>query len=172
ARRRRGRTRNSRPRSIGLSETCSTDTTARVEVMSLGEERELVPLGAGFDFEKRGYNRAQVDEHLERLDADIKMLMSDRDAAISQADDLARQLEAARIEIDDLRGQVERLAQPPTTIEGLSERLQRMLRLAQEEASDTKARAEAEASHIRAKAESDASAMRARYEQMLTELAE
>ncbi len=63
--------------------------------MSLGEERELVPLGAGFDFEKRGYNRAQVDEHLERLDADIKMLMSDRDAAISQADDLARQLEAA-----------------------------------------------------------------------------
>ena len=45
-------------------------------VLSLGEERELVPLGAGFDFEKRGYNRAQVDEHLERLDADIKMLMS------------------------------------------------------------------------------------------------
>ncbi|WP_245975818.1 chromosome segregation protein [Amycolatopsis palatopharyngis] len=140
--------------------------------MSLGDERELVPLGAGFDLEKRGYDRVQVDEHLERLDADLKMLTSDRDAAISQAGDLARQLEIARGEIDDLRGQVERLAQPPTTLEGLSERLQRMLRLAQDEAADTRARAEAEAGHIRAKAESDASAMRARYEELLTELAE
>lgn len=140
--------------------------------MSLGDERDLVPLGAGFDFEKRGYSRGQVDEHLERLDADLRMLTSDRDAAISQAGDLAKQLESARVEIDDLRGQVDRLAQPPTTIEGLSERLQRMLRLAQEEAADTQARAEAEAGHIRAKAEADASAMRARYEQLLTELAE
>jgi hypothetical protein len=138
--------------------------------MSLGEERELVPLGAGFDVTKRGYARGQVDEHLERLDGDLKMLTSDRDAAISQAGDLARQLETARNDIRDLRGQVERLAQPPTSIEGLSERLQRMLRLAQDESADTVARAEAEAGHIRAKAETDASAMRARYEQLLTEL--
>ncbi|OZM73911.1 chromosome segregation protein [Amycolatopsis antarctica] len=140
--------------------------------MSLGEERELVPLGAGFDSMKRGYDRAQVDEHLERLDADLRMLTSDRDAAISQAGDLARQLEISRSEIDDLQKQVDRLAQPPTTLEGLSERLQRMLRLAQDEAADTRARAEAEAGHIRATAESDASAMRARYEQLLGELAE
>jgi cell division septum initiation protein DivIVA len=138
--------------------------------MSLGDERELVPLGAGFDLAKRGYDRHQVDEHLERLDGDLKMLAADRDAAITQAGDLARQLEQARGEIDNLRGQVERLGQPPTTVEGLSERLQRMLRLAQDEAADTRARAEAEAGHIRAKAESDASAMRARYEQLLSEL--
>ena len=140
--------------------------------MSLGEERELVPLGAGFDTMKRGYDRAQVDEHLERLDADLRMLTTDRDAAISQAGDLARQLEIARSEIDDLQKQVERLAEPPTTLEGLSERLQRMLRLAQDEAADTRARAEAEAGHIRAKAESDASAMRARYEELLNQLAD
>lgn len=138
--------------------------------MSLGDERELVPLGAGFDLAKRGYDRHQVDEHLERLDGDLKMLAADRDAAITQAGDLARQLEQARGEIDNLRGQVERLGQPPTTVEGLSERLQRMLRLAQDEAADTRARAEAEAGHIRAKAEADASAMRARYEQLLSEL--
>lgn len=138
--------------------------------MSLGDERELVPLGAGFDVAKRGYSRAQVDEHLERLDGDLKMLTADRDAAIGQAGDLARQLEIARGEISDLRGQVDRLAQPPTSVEGLSERLQRMLRLAQDESADTRARAEAEAGHIRAKAETDASAMRARYEQLLTEL--
>jgi cell division septum initiation protein DivIVA len=138
--------------------------------MILGDERELVPLGAGFDLAKRGYDRHQVDEHLERLDGDLKMLAADRDAAISQAGDLARQLEQTRGEIKNLRGQVDRLGQPPTTVEGLSERLQRMLRLAQEEAADTRARAEAEAGHIRAKAESDASAMRARYEQLLSEL--
>src|SRR5205823_6450372 len=136
----------------------------------LGDDRELVPLGAGFDLAKRGYDKHQVDEHLERLDGDLKMLAADRDAAISQAGDLARQLEQARGEIDNLRGQVERLGQPPTTVEGLSERLQRMLRLAQDEAADTRARAEAEAGHIRAKAEADASAMRARYEQLLSEL--
>lgn len=138
--------------------------------MTLGEERDLVPLGAGFDIAKRGYSRGQVDEHLERLDADLKMLTSDRDAAISQAGDLARQLEISRNEIDELRGQIERLSLPPTTLEGLSERLQRMLRLAQDEASETKARAEAEAGHIRAKAESEASAMRTRYDQLLADL--
>jgi cell division septum initiation protein DivIVA len=138
--------------------------------MSFGEERDLVPLGAGFDISKRGYSRPQVDEHLERLDADLKMLTSDRDAAISQAGDLARQLEDALNEIEVLRGQVERLAQPPTSLEGLSVRLQKMVRAAQDEASETKARAEAEAGHIRAKAEADASAMRTRYDQMLADL--
>jgi cell division septum initiation protein DivIVA len=135
--------------------------------MALGEERELVPLGAGFDITKRGYSKMQVEEHLERVDGELRLLAADRDAAVSQAADLARQLEISRSEIDDLRGQVQRLSLPPTTLEGLSERLQRMLRLAQDEATETKARAEAEAGHIRAKAETDANALRARYEEML-----
>ena len=86
--------------------------------------------------------------------------------------DLARQLEAARSEIAELRGQVERLSLPPTTLEGLSERLQRMLRLAQDEANEIKARAEAEGGHIRAKAEADAGVLRARYEKLIAELDE
>jgi cell division septum initiation protein DivIVA len=135
--------------------------------MALGEERELVPLGVGFDITKRGYSKMQVEEHLERVDGELRLLAADRDAAVSQAADLARQLEIARSEIDDFRGQVQRLSLPPTTLEGLSERLQRMLRLAQDEATETKARAEAEAGHIRAKAETDANALRARYEEML-----
>lgn len=98
------------------------------------------------------------------------MLAADRDAMAAQADQLARQLEMARSEITTLRGQVERLSLPPTTLEGLSERLQRMLRLAQEEASETKARADAEAGHIRAKAEEDARLLRARYDALLRDL--
>src|SRR5882724_5480920 len=120
--------------------------------MALGEEHELVPLGTGFDTAKRGYNRIQVEEHLERLDSDLKLLAADRDAALAQTVELTQQLEVTRSEIDDLRGQIGRLSLPPTTLEGLSERLQRMLRLAQDEATETKARAEGEAEHIRAKA--------------------
>lgn len=138
--------------------------------MSLGDERELVPLGAGFSVVRKGYSVVEVNEHLERLDADLKMLTQDRDAAISQAGDLARQLEMARNEIDDLRGKVERLSLPPTSIEGLSEQLQKYVRMAQEEADETRARAEAEAAHIRAKAEADSTAMRTRYDQMLGDL--
>jgi hypothetical protein len=138
--------------------------------MGLGSERDLVPLGAGFDIVKRGYSRTQVEEHLERLDSDLRLIAADRDAAVSQAGDLARQMEHARSQIDELRGQIDRLSLPPTTLEGLSERLQRMLKLAQEEASDTKARAEADAVQIRARSEADAAALRNRYEKLIAEV--
>ncbi|ACU39913.1 chromosome segregation protein [Actinosynnema pretiosum subsp. pretiosum] len=138
--------------------------------MGLADDRDLVPLGSGFDVVKRGYDRGQVEEHLERLDSDLRLLAADRDAAMSQTSDLARQLEAARSEMADLRNQIDRLSMPPTTLEGLSERLQRMLRLAQDEANEIKARAEAEGGHIRAKAESDAGALRSRYDALIGEL--
>jgi hypothetical protein len=138
--------------------------------MGLGSERDLVPLGAGFDIVKRGYSRTQVEEHLERLDSDLRLIAADRDAAMSQAADLARQMERARTDLDELRGQVNRLSLPPTSLEGLSERLQRMLKLAQEEASDTRARAETDAVHIRSRSEADGAALRNRYQNLIAEV--
>jgi cell division septum initiation protein DivIVA len=138
--------------------------------MSVGADHDLVPLGPGFDITKRGYNRMQVDEHLEQVQKQMDLLAADRNNVASQADDLARQLESNRSENAELRGQVERLSLPPTTLEGLSERLQRMLRLAQDEAGETKARAEAEAGHIRAKAEADGNELRQRYDKLLADL--
>jgi chromosome segregation ATPase len=139
--------------------------------MGLADDRELVPLGSGFDTVRRGgYNRAQVDEHMARLDADLRLLAADRDAAVSQASDLSRQLEAARARIESLRGQVDRLSMPPTSLEGLSERLQRMLRLAQDEANDIKARAEAAAVQIRKRAEDETAGLRTRYESLIAEM--
>jgi vacuolar-type H+-ATPase subunit H len=140
--------------------------------MALGEERDLVPLGAGFDITKRGYSRVQVEEHLEQLDSQLKILASDRNAAAAQAAELTAQLEVARTNIDELHKQVERLAQPPTTIEGLSERLQRMLRLTQDECEEMRAKASAEADHVRVKAEADADQLRLRYEKQLADLDE
>lgn len=140
--------------------------------MALGEERDLVPLGAGFDITKRGYSRMQVEEHLEQLDGQLKILAADRNAAAAQAAELTSQLEVARTNIDELNKQVERLAQPPTTLEGLSERLQRMLRLTQDECEEIRAKASAEAEHTRAKAEAEADELRGKYETQLKELDE
>lgn len=140
--------------------------------MALGEERDLVPLGAGFDITKRGYSRMQVEEHLEQLDSQLKILAADRNAAAAQAAELTSQLELARTTIDDLNKQVERLAQPPTTLEGLSERLQRMMRLTQEECEEMRAKAHAEADHTRAKAQAEADELRGKYELQLKELDE
>jgi cell division septum initiation protein DivIVA len=137
--------------------------------MALGEERDLVPLGAGFDITKRGYSRMQVEEHLEQLDSQLKILAADRNAAAAQSAELTSQLEQARTTIDELNKQVERLAQPPTTLEGLSERLQRMLRLTQEECDEMRAKATAEATHIRAKAQAEADDLRGKHEQRLKE---
>ncbi|MGH3878179.1 MAG: chromosome segregation protein [Actinophytocola sp.] len=140
--------------------------------MSLGEERDLVPLGAGFDISKRGYNRVQVEEHLEQLDGQLKLLAADRNAAAAQAGELTAQLEVARTTIDDMRGQIDRLSMPPTTMEGLSERLQRMLRLAQEEREEVNAKAKAEADVIKAEAQAEAARMSERYQKQLVELDE
>ncbi|WP_422647014.1 chromosome segregation protein [Actinoalloteichus caeruleus] len=137
--------------------------------MGLADDRDLLPLGSGFDVAKRGYDRAQVDEHLERLDADLRILAADRNAALSQAGDLARQLEAARSEIESLHSQLERMSQPPTSLEGMSERLQRMLRLAQEEANEIRARAETDAAEMQAKAEKEATGLRNQYERLIAE---
>jgi cell division septum initiation protein DivIVA len=140
--------------------------------MALGEERDLVPLGAGFDISKRGYNRMQVEEHLEQLDSQLKILAADRNAAAMQSAELTSQLEQARTTIDDLNKQVERLAMPPTTMEGLSERLQRMLRLTQEECDEIRTKAQAEAEHIRAKAQAEAEDLKGKHEAQLRELDE
>jgi DivIVA domain-containing protein len=97
------------------------------------DEHELLPLGTGFDVVRRGYDRGQVEEHLDRVEADLRILTADRDAAVAQAAELARALDHHRAHVEDLRAQVDRLSAPPDSMEGLSERLQRMLRLAQDE---------------------------------------
>jgi DivIVA domain-containing protein len=136
------------------------------------EDRELVPLGSAFDVARRGYDRSQVDEHLERVDADLRILAADRDAAVAKAAELSKQVDNQRIQIHSLQVELDRSSAPPTTIEGLSERLARMLRLAQDEAADIRARAETETAEAIAAAEADAGALRDRYQRLLKELDE
>jgi DivIVA domain-containing protein len=157
----------------------STDSVAydhashgvRGSVSPMGhEDRDLLPLGSAFDVVRRGYDREQVDEHLDRLDADLRILAADRDAAVARAAELAKQVENQRAQIVNHQRELGRLASAPTSMEGMSERLQRMLRLAQEEAADIRAQAEAEASERMSRAEADGGALRDRYQRLIAEL--
>lgn len=142
--------------------------TGSVKLMG-HEDRDLFALGSTFDTVRRGYDRAQVDEHLDRLDADLRILAADRDAAVARSAELSKQLENQRAQITKLEQELSRLSTPPTTMEGLSERLQRMLRLAQDEAAEIKARAETEAAELVVRAEADGGSLRDRYQQLLAD---
>jgi chromosome segregation ATPase len=133
------------------------------------DDRDLLPMRSTFDIVRRGYDCLQVDYQLEQLRADLQIAVADRDAGAAQAGELARTLEAARGEIDDLRAQLKRLAAPPTTVEGMSERVARMLRTAQDEAAEINAKATTAAAATRADAEREADELRTRYEQMIGE---
>src|SRR5919202_1853564 len=132
-------------------------------------DRDLLPMRSTFDIVRRGYDCAQVDYQLEALRADLQIALTDRDAAAAQAAELARALEAARGEIDDLRADLKRLAAPPTSVEGMSERVVRMLRSAQREAAEITTAATTAAAATRADAEREADELRTRYEQMIAE---
>ena len=133
------------------------------------DDRDLLPMRSTFDIVRRGYDCAQVDYQLEQLRADLQIAVADRNAGAAQAAELARTLEAARGEIDDLCAQIKRLAAPPTTVEGMSERVVRMLRTAQSEVTEIHTKATAAAAATRAEAEREADKLRARYEQMIAE---
>lgn len=133
------------------------------------DDRDLIPLRPAFDIVRRGYDRAQVDYRIEELTAYLHIATADSDAGAAQVAELTRQLAAVREELDESRREVQRLGAPPTTLEGLSERLKRMLRLAQNEAAEITAKAQAAAAQRMADAERDAGDLPGRYREMIKE---
>lgn len=133
------------------------------------DDRDLLPsLGrAQFDVVRRGYDRDQVDDTIDALQTDMQILAADRDAMTSQATALAQALDAGRREIEELHGQLHRASRAPINVRGMSERLQRMLRLAQDEAGEIRARADSVAAQTLARAEGEATDLRNRYQQMI-----
>src|SRR3954453_15040791 len=93
---------------------------------------------------RRGYDPHQVDAHLRRMDAEIRILVADRDAAVDQAAELGRDLDEARLRADRLRTQVRTMAARPSDVQGMSERMRTMLRLAEDEVADMLRRAAGE----------------------------
>ncbi|WP_019203849.1 hypothetical protein [Tsukamurella sp. 1534] len=118
------------------------------------------PAPAPFAVVLRGYDRDQVSEQFHRYQAELRVLAADRDAASAHARELTDLLDEAQDEIDNLRREVDRLSVPPTTAEGMSDRIARMMRLASDEASEIRAAAQNESAEVRSLARQEAEATR------------
>ena len=112
--------------------------------------REMLPnheAQHSFDVVLRGYDRSQVADTIERLEADFRIAIADRDAAAARTADLAGQLSAMHGEIESLRRKAATATAP--TFENISERIQHMLQLAEEEAAEIRRAAEVDAVAVR-----------------------
>lgn len=119
------------------------------------KEPEIVPLHAGFDVVYRGFHRRQVIEHLENLEEQLKYTAVDRAEALAQAADLRKLLEMTRHDLDEARARIERLEMSPSTTTGATERLHRMLVLAEDEANELRVRADRDVAALRERTEAE-----------------
>jgi cell division septum initiation protein DivIVA len=114
-----------------------------------------------FDVVLRGYDRNQVAETIDRLEADFRIALAERDTAQGRAGDLASQLQAMQAEMENLRRKAATAAAP--TFENMSERISHMLRLAEEEAAEIRKAAEQDAQAVREQSAAEERAMHERH---------
>jgi cell division septum initiation protein DivIVA len=114
-----------------------------------------------FDVVLRGYDRSQVAETIERLEADFRIAIADRDAAASRSTDLAGQLSALHAQLEAMRRKAATANAP--TFENISERIQHMLQLAEEEAGEIRRAAEIDAHAVREQTAAEERAMLERH---------
>jgi len=96
-----------------------------------------------FETTMRGYSKRQVDEYLVWLRAELSSAQEDSRAAREQSDENARDMQRLRDDLTKARAEVSSAARPQH--EEVSERLAQILRLADEEADQKRARAAEEA---------------------------
>ncbi|MDQ4037013.1 MAG: hypothetical protein M3313_01345 [Actinomycetota bacterium] len=87
-----------------------------------------------FDVVIRGYDRSQVHDVVDRLDAELRVALADKDASAARAAELASHLAGAQAELESLRHKAESAAAP--NFESMGARISHMLKLAEEEAND------------------------------------
>src|SRR5580700_3628168 len=102
----------------------------------------------------RGYDRQQVDEHIRQIEADVRQHRE--------------QAQAIQRELSEARRQNHERERP--TYSGLGIRIEQLLRLAEEQATELVQAARSEASQIKAAAGADAAGLRAEAENQAREL--
>ena len=114
----------------------------------------------GIDLVRRGYDRDQVDKRMAQL-------MRDRDSAVSRISALEQRIEELLAEAESSQAQG---VGAEASLEGLSPRLEQMLRLAEEEAEEVGAKAREVAEQYRKAADDAARQMREEAEAFAAEL--
>src|SRR3954469_6557615 len=146
--------------------TLCQSSTRRDEWSAMGaKEQEVVPLHAGFDVVFRGFHRRQVIEHIDNLEDQLRYTGLDRAEAMAQAADLRKLLEMTRKDLEESRSRVERLELSPSTTAGATERLHRMLLLAEEESAELRLSAERDVASLRKRTEVELAELRAEVEE-------
>jgi hypothetical protein len=138
--------------------------------MDREQPTELLPLlegAATFDIVRRGYDPQQVHDQIERMEADLRIAIAERDATAVRTAEFASQLAAAHTQLEAMRGRLSQ-AIDPATPENVSERIKGMLALARQEATD----AEQQAAEIRRKAHEETADLQARVTQLSAEVSE
>ena len=126
--------------------------------------------GLPFTVVRRGFDRAQVEERLGKLLAERDAAHAARQSALADLERLSRELDVSRGETrsartelaesqamaERLSAQVAELSTIPSTVDGMSDRLQQMVRVAQDEVNDMRARATRGAAQILSMAQAEA----------------
>jgi hypothetical protein len=136
--------------------------------------------GLPFAIVRRGFDRAQVEERLSKLLSERDSAHTARQNAVADRERISRELDVSRgetraarselaetrAEVDRLAGQVAELSTIPNTVDGMSDRLQQMVRVAQDEVNDMRSRATRGAAQILSMAQAEADELResARHE--------
>ncbi len=145
--------------------------------MAPAENRDITQSIPSFTVAMRGYDRMEVETHLKRITSEVRLFAADRDAALRQADELAKQLDQARARIEELKGHLDQARQTPPpaaapepVAQDTPDQAKRKLQIAEATAAETHARAEAAAETTWAHAESAATKLRERYQTLLSDL--
>jgi DivIVA domain-containing protein len=93
-----------------------------------------------FDLVMRGYDRRQVDEHIDRLDSEVREATEARASATERSADMAAQLASTFAEVESLRQRLRSAVSTPGTT-NVSDRIRSMFELAEEEAAQIRAAA-------------------------------
>lgn len=126
--------------------------------------------GLPFTVVRRGFDRAQVEERLGKLLAERDAAHAARQSALADLERHSRELDvshgetrSARAELAESQARAERLGAQvaelstiPSTVDGMSDRLQQMVRVAQDEVNDMRARATRGAAQILSMAQAEA----------------
>lgn len=137
-----------------------------------GSVDDLIPMRTDFDTTLWGFDRAQVRRYIEAVEAEISMLVADRDSYAARADSLGRRLEESQSRHRELAARIDRICQSPIEPAALCERTSRMLELAERQAADTVARANAAAEHCWSAARDSAARLVEGYQRLAAELDE
>ena len=133
-----------------------------------GTRDEVIPFPPPFEIVLRGFDRQQVIDHVNTLEARVATIGAERDAARQWAADLNEKVEQLRREAAEATRQVDRLrheaVEAATEVDRLQRspltaatgRIQRMLQIAEDEAAELTAATEHETTSLRESARAEA----------------